>query len=255
MSPGGMARLGTSRFRRNNNMKRLILATLLALVSTFAHANTEQLDFNWDNGLYLVVQSQLGMSWGTATITESAGALVFDIGLNQSVVPNFFYTPSGNAPTIGINLDVSNATISNIVFNGGAVGHAVPGATMGGAGALDYGVRCDNCPIFGSLLGQPAASNVSFTVSAPGGLTLADLEPNSNGVVSAAQTWILAVVNDCPVAAVGIIADPNLVPGVPEPSTWAMMLIGFAGLSFALRRSRRKTPFLNDAERKDCLTV
>jgi hypothetical protein len=81
---------------------------------------------------------------------------------------------------------------------------------------------------------------VSFTVSAPGGLTLADLEPNSNGVVSAAQTWILAVVNDCPVAAVGIIADPNVVPGVPEPSTWAMMLIGFAGLSFAFRRSRRK---------------
>ena len=28
--------------------------------------------------------------------------------------------------------------------------------------------------------------------------------------------------------------------GVPEPSTWAMMLIGFAGLGFAFRQSRRK---------------
>jgi PEP-CTERM motif len=28
--------------------------------------------------------------------------------------------------------------------------------------------------------------------------------------------------------------------GVPEPSTWAMMLIGFAGLGFAFRHSRRK---------------
>ena len=27
---------------------------------------------------------------------------------------------------------------------------------------------------------------------------------------------------------------------VPEPSTWAMMLIGFAGLGFAFRHSRRK---------------
>ena len=27
---------------------------------------------------------------------------------------------------------------------------------------------------------------------------------------------------------------------VPEPSTWAMMLIGFAGLGFAFRQSRRK---------------
>ena len=32
----------------------------------------------------------------------------------------------------------------------------------------------------------------------------------------------------------------NLHPGVPEPSTWAMMLLGFAGLGFAFRRSRRK---------------
>jgi PEP-CTERM motif len=30
------------------------------------------------------------------------------------------------------------------------------------------------------------------------------------------------------------------VSGVPEPSTWAMMLIGFAGLGFALRRSRHR---------------
>ena len=34
------------------------------------------------------------------------------------------------------------------------------------------------------------------------------------------------------------VVDP--VPGVPEPSTWAMMLIGFAGLAFAFRLSRRK---------------
>jgi hypothetical protein len=33
------------------------------------------------------------------------------------------------------------------------------------------------------------------------------------------------------------VVDP--VPGVPEPSTWAMMLIGFAGLGFAFRQSRR----------------
>jgi CHRD domain/PEP-CTERM motif len=30
---------------------------------------------------------------------------------------------------------------------------------------------------------------------------------------------------------------------VPEPATWAMMLIGFAGLGFAFRQSRRKVSF------------
>jgi hypothetical protein len=32
----------------------------------------------------------------------------------------------------------------------------------------------------------------------------------------------------------------NINPGVPEPSTWAMMLLGFAALGFAFRQSRRK---------------
>ena len=29
------------------------------------------------------------------------------------------------------------------------------------------------------------------------------------------------------------------VPGVPEPATWAMMLLGFGGIGFSMRRSRR----------------
>jgi hypothetical protein len=48
-------------------------------------------------------------------------------------------------------------------------------------------------------------------------------------------------------------ANNTLIPGnafflsgvsaVPEPSTWVMMLLGFAGLGFAFRQSRRKVPF------------
>ena len=33
----------------------------------------------------------------------------------------------------------------------------------------------------------------------------------------------------------------NIVVGVPEPSTWAMMLLGFAGLGFAALRRNKKT--------------
>jgi hypothetical protein len=35
--------------------------------------------------------------------------------------------------------------------------------------------------------------------------------------------------------------DSNPTPAVPEPSTWAMMLVGFAGLGFAGYRASRKT--------------
>jgi hypothetical protein len=34
---------------------------------------------------------------------------------------------------------------------------------------------------------------------------------------------------------------------VPEPSTWAMMLLGFLGLGFAFRQSRRKVSFAETA--------
>jgi PEP-CTERM motif len=34
---------------------------------------------------------------------------------------------------------------------------------------------------------------------------------------------------------------------VPEPSTWAMMLIGFAGLGFVAYRRQKKTAFTTDA--------
>jgi hypothetical protein len=36
---------------------------------------------------------------------------------------------------------------------------------------------------------------------------------------------------------------PGAVSAVPEPSTWAMMLVGFVGLGFAFRQSRRKVSF------------
>jgi PEP-CTERM motif len=37
---------------------------------------------------------------------------------------------------------------------------------------------------------------------------------------------------------IGLLANP-----VPEPSTWAMILLGFLGLGFAFRQSRRKVSF------------
>jgi hypothetical protein len=36
------------------------------------------------------------------------------------------------------------------------------------------------------------------------------------------------------------VAATGFAGGVPEPSTWAMMLLGFAGLGFAFRQSRRR---------------
>src|ERR1700730_12211222 len=45
----------------------------------------------------------------------------------------------------------------------------------------------------------------------------------------------------CPAGCIAVFAD--VATAVPEPSTWAMMLIGFLGLGFAFRQSRRKVSF------------
>jgi hypothetical protein len=37
------------------------------------------------------------------------------------------------------------------------------------------------------------------------------------------------------------VMQPSSIGSVPEPSTWAMMLLGFAGLGFAGYRSTRRT--------------
>jgi len=39
-----------------------------------------------------------------------------------------------------------------------------------------------------------------------------------------------------------IVGDPAQVTGgVPEPTTWAMMLLGFGAIGFSIRRSRRES--------------
>jgi PEP-CTERM motif len=37
----------------------------------------------------------------------------------------------------------------------------------------------------------------------------------------------------------GTLVVAEIAPGVPEPSTWAMMILGFAGLGFMAYRKNR----------------
>ena len=53
---------------------------------------------------------------------------------------------------------------------------------------------------------------------------------DNGAVVRVAQTGIQS-----------IASRPGTIGAVPEPSTWAMMLLGFGGVGVALRRRRRAT--------------
>jgi hypothetical protein len=56
-----------------------------------------------------------------------------------------------------------------------------------------------------------------------------------------AYVWTWGSGVDADSLTINIVASP---PPVPEPSTWAMMLIGFAGLGYAGYRTSRKSAAL-----------
>lgn len=65
---------------------------------------------------------------------------------------------------------------------------------------------------------------------------------NLNKLLSGGTFDAFAIVSDSPIAFFEIKQlSFNATPGaVPEPGTWAMMLLGFAGIGGAVRRSRRR---------------
>jgi PEP-CTERM motif len=218
-------------------MKRLLCAAACTLLTAAAAAPalaaTETLLFTADTGLHQVIPN--GSPWASATITEDHGALDFLVHLNDGL---FFYN---STPSLGFQLDKLGASISGISFNAAGTSSVVGGGTVAGMGTFNYGVTCTNCGIFGNLIGAPQADQVTFTVSHPTGLTLADVSNNPSGYAMALAAWAYLVIDDCPVAAEG--SAGAFTAGVPEPSTWAMMLIGLVGLGFAFRSKRRISRF------------
>lgn len=66
-----------------------------------------------------------------------------------------------------------------------------------------------------------------------------------NGLNLAAGTyslWITGTVH--PRTAVGGLGGDIFITAVPEPATWAMMLLGFLGVGFAVSRRRKTVPAL-----------
>ena len=149
-----------------------------------------------------------------ACVAGLAGLNVFDFTSGIVFAPGTQRAPTdsklfGTGP--------SGATVDNAVATLGAF-DADSIAGFGADGFLSIG---DN--------GSIAFNLTSLTSSA--GLYLYIGEVGDNGEVAGSN--------------IDILRDP--VNGVPEPSTWAMMLIGFGAIGFAMRRKQRLAVNLNFA--------
>jgi PEP-CTERM motif len=88
------------------------------------------------------------------------------------------------------------------------------------------------------------SSGVDITGVSVDPSSAADFQPSGTGLQLLSPTDIIVnLVGEAPAVGDKLILDlafGTVTPGVPEPSTWAMLLIGFAGIGFMVCRSKNK---------------
>lgn len=182
------------------------LAGTAALIAAPAGAAT--LTTNGSNQLTGVTGLTVGSSTFDVTFTEGTCAGVFS-GCDS--LSDFTFQNQTDARTAGTAL---LAAIAGTSFD------SAPGTTFGCIGA-------DTCFMFIPY----ALGGSSFTASGPFNGPVSN--SNSTDVTNSATTF------DTTGVANQVWAVFSLSTAVPEPSTWAMMLLGFAGIGLAVRRKNK----------------
>jgi len=164
--------------------------------------------------------------YGIPSVADLGWTSAADIGLLFNAIE-----PSGNAITINdITLKFYNAATGALITaidNAGDITFDPSGQGNGSAGFVFVVDAAEqtflNNTIFNVLAGLGGAGNVRIALES----TLGNHTPPPPDAEAGAESW--TAIN---------LRSP---PGVPEPATWGMMLIGFAGIGMALRRSRRRS--------------
>ena len=170
--------------------------------------------------------------FGTITVTENVGGT---LTISQSLNPGFGIhdTTAANHQAFSFSiigdplLTFTNLTSGFAVFSNGPGNVSAPPFNDFYT-AITCKTACGN--------GAPGyQGTLSFTVGASSALTLTSLRSTVFGGNSVYFASDLVLANGS-TGNVGAIARPG---AVPEPATWGMMLIGFAGIGISLRRRRR----------------
>ena len=205
-------------------MRNLFIGGALALLasSSLAQANTVS------GSLYEVSQA-IANNATPANVPGTTPTVTF-------TVPTPFTFQSGDAYTIGEFLNSASATV--------LTGNSHLGDTLDGT-------------LFNFLGTVTVTNGMQFTVTHDDGLTLiidgitVINQPGATSPVTQTFTYngpagnqaFQLVYGECCGAPAELEISLPLSSAVPEPATWGMMLLGFAGLGFAFRQSRRKVSF------------
>jgi hypothetical protein len=183
----------------------------------------------------------VGLFGGPLPLVAASTPFAFPINYNDTVsntIPGFFASDSPAAPTPAT---CTGACLTNALSLGGFAQATVFRFTFTENIAETFSAIHDDGI---SLFVAGTETNNCTIASCPGDLLPTSAAQPTGAVNSSVNigpgTYDLwyAEVNGIPA-----VLQVTSTPAVPEPSTWAMMLLGFLGLGFAFRQSRRKVSF------------
>jgi len=208
-----------------NSIVRKFSAPALAVAALFALAAPAQAITVYSLNVTSAPAMGLG-PFGTVSLTQNGAN---EVDIEVALAAGFGFVNTGGPHTsFAFNLDVSGISINVTTplvpsFNALAPATATPfgnfsnglnlDAQNGGAGAY-YGL-------------------LDFQVTRAGGISLADFIANDLGYLFAAD-----VIAADGITTGSVASNQPLVPGIPEPETYALMLAGLGVIGFMARRRR-----------------
>ena len=170
--------------------------------------------------------------FGTVTVTENIGGT---LTFTQTLLPGYrIHDGNANHNAFAFSI-VGNPTVTVTGLTSGFTAISLGAGDVATPPFADFYTAIDCTTACGPGWGGGFAGTLSFTVSASSALTLTSLRSTAFGGNSVYFATDLVNANGN-TGNVGAISQTG---AVPEPATWGMMLVGFAGIGIALRRRRR----------------
>jgi hypothetical protein len=217
-----------------NTLTALAIGAAVALGASCAQAAT----LTWDlsNGVaapgHAVLNTQIVSACGGCGITVTENGFTGPIALSTGTPNTALFLKNTGGDEIGVGLvnggtdrELTPPNIIQIDFSA---------ARMAGVTGFDFQMDSSTTPDAWQVFGSNSATSLGVSVATGTDEAVHTLTgTNANFMFYNFEATAGNV----------LVASVSGVSAVPEPATWAMMLLGFAGLGFAFRQSRRKVSF------------